>query len=149
MATAWTRIAVGLVAAVAVGGCVATAAKPSRPEWADCTPNHELACTTVGGIPVGELVRSWGVTTRTCEEACDEADDVAREAMATVRRDHPVVVSVDEFSPDRAALCGPTLCAVSGYLGIFVFGFSDSTSLPIIVSCPSILPCRTLDRYGR
>ena len=51
--------------------------------------------------------------------------EVARPEHELRAPDHPTLTSIDEYDADRHALCGDTLCQVSGYLGIFVFTFSD------------------------
>jgi hypothetical protein len=56
------------------------------------------------------------------------------------------VTAIDEYAPDRHALCGDALCDATGYLGIFVFTFDDATTLPIIVRCP-LTHCLVRESY--
>ena len=135
-----------IVASIVVAGCGLL--PTPTPDWAACRPNGALACSTVGGIPLGEFAQSWPVAGPPCREDCETPLQVAQAALELKAPAHPSVTSIDEYSPDRRALCGDTLCAVSGYLGIIVFTFDDSTALPVVVSCPGVATCGAIDRYG-
>jgi hypothetical protein len=140
------RVAVALiVASLVVAGCRFL---PSPTPDNRCQPNGALSCTTVGGVPLGELAQSWGEGPPPCKHDCDGPIDVARASLDLRAPGHATVTSIDEYVPDRHALCGDTLCQVSGYLGIFVFTFDDSTAMPIVISCPGIAGCGVIERYG-
>ena len=142
------RVAAALIAAsLVLAGC-ALVPTPT-PDWAMCRPNGARACTTLHGVALGERVQSWNVAALApCKQDCGRPAAVARAALELRAPGHPMVTSVDEYLPDRHALCGDTLCIVSGYLGIFVFTFDDSTAVPIVVSCPGIAACRMTENYG-
>jgi hypothetical protein len=142
------RVGSGLIAAsLLLAGC---GFLPSpTPDWAVCHPNGALACTTLDGVALGELGRSLRVAAlSTCEQDCESPVEVASSALELRAPGHPAVTSIDEYTADRHALCGETLCTVSGYLGIFVFTFDDSSAVPIVVSCPGIAACRVTENYG-
>ena len=142
------RIASALIAAsLVLAGC---GFLPSpTPDWAVCHPNGARACTTLHGVALGELGQSWNVAAEpACKQDCESPMEVARAALELRAPKHRAIASVDEYTPDRHALCGETLCVVSGYLGIFVFTFDDSTAVPIVVSCPGIAACRATENYG-
>ena len=120
----------------------------SRPEWATCTPNTPRACTTLDGIALGGFTASWPLDVPSCTTECRQPVEVARAAVELKAPNHPALTSIDEFEPDRYALCGETICTVSGYLGVLVFTFSDATSLPLVVSCPGISFCQLESGYG-
>jgi hypothetical protein len=143
-----TRAVVGLaIASVLIAGCGFLSAP--TPDWAVCHPNGALACSTLDGIALGEFAQSWNVAALpTCKQDCETPLEVAQAALEVRAPAHPKLNSIGEYAPDRHALCGDTLCAVSGYLGIFVFMFDDSTAVPIVVSCPGIAGCRVIESYG-
>jgi hypothetical protein len=135
-----------LVASLIVAGC---GFLPSpTPDWAQCHPNGALSCTTVDGVALGQFVLHSDADMPACGVDCGLPGQVARVALETRAPDHPTLTSIDEYAPDRHALCGDTLCVVSGYLGIFVFTFSDSTAESVVVSCPGIAACRVIEGYG-
>jgi hypothetical protein len=74
--------------------------------------------------------------------------EVSRVELERRFPDHPPLISVHEYDYDRYALCGDTLCTVSGYLGIFVYTFEDATAVPIVVRCPGIAACQAAEGYG-
>jgi hypothetical protein len=119
-----------------------------RPDWARCTPNAPQACTTVDGVTLGELRRPWDAGAPACQRDCRQPFDVARAELELRARDHPTLIGIEEYAPDRHALCGDVLCANSGYLGVFVFDIRDANPRSIIVSCPGIAACGVIDRYG-
>ena len=121
-----------------------------RPAWADCVPNDPRACSTVAGIALGEFVASHQLDVAQCERECHQPVNVARAGLEHRASDHRPLIAIDEFGPDRWVLCRGTgtLCTVSGYLGIFVFTFSDAASLPVVVRCPGIAACMLADGYG-
>ena len=134
-----------VVAAILAAGC---GFLPSPPPDNQCRPNGALSCTTVSGIPLGELSQSWGDGPPPCKHDCDSPIDVARANLELRAPEHATVTSIDEYVPDRQALCGDALCTVSGRLSIFAFTFDDSTTLPIIVRCPGVAACRVMESYG-
>jgi hypothetical protein len=147
------RLVIGFaVAAFAVTGLLVVRAAAILPDWARCSPNGELSCSTVDGIALGGFIRSWEADAPPCVGACGEPAEVARKELDLREPDHPTIMKLDEYGADRHVLCGDTLCAVSGGGGpdIFVFVFGDSTSLPIVVlvSCPGIGACRIINGYG-
>ena len=142
------RVGVALiVASIMAAGC---GFLPSpTPGWAECHPNGALACSKLDGIALGQFAQSWNVAgLPPCEQDCESPLEVAQAALELLAPAHPKLTSIDEYAPDRHALCGDTLCVVSGYLGIFVFTFDDSTATPIVVSCPGIASCRVTKSYG-
>jgi hypothetical protein len=144
------RIALGLllVVAVAVAGLLIIGRQAARPDWARCTPTHPLACSTVEGVALGSFVKSWELDAPSCTAACGNPFGVARIELELRAPTHPTLAAIDEFHPDLFALCGDSVCKSSGFLGIFLFTFSDSSHVPIIVSCPPIATCYAIDRYG-
>ena len=143
------RVAVGLVV-LAIASVALLALRPpeARPDWARCTPNAARACTTVDGVALGEMRRSWNAAAPLCERDCKQPIDVAWAELELRAPDHPGLTRIEEYAADRHALCGDVLCANSGYLGIFVFDVRDAGPRSIIVSCPGIAACRVIDRYG-
>jgi hypothetical protein len=139
------RVSVALiVASMVAAGC---GLLPSPPADDRCHPNGALSCTTVGGVPLGELSRSWGVDAPPCKRDCERPIEVAWANVELRAPGHPAVTSIDEYGPDRHAVCGDALCDWTGYFGIFVFMFDDSTMLPIIVRCP-LTHCLVVESYG-
>ena len=136
------------VASIVVAACSLLGPQGTRPDWAQCHPNGALSCTTVDGIALGQFVLHNEADTPDCAVDCVLPAQVARAALEARDPEHATLTSIDEYDADRHALCGDTLCQVSGYLGIFVFTFSDSTAVPIIVSCPGIAACRVIEAYG-
>lgn len=141
------RTIVGLIlASILVTGC---GFLPSpTPDWAQCHPNGALSCSTVAGIPLGEFGQSLGEGPPPCKHDCVSPVEVASASVELRVPGHATLTAIDEYTPDRRALCGDTLCITSGYLGIFVFTFDDSTTLPIVVSCPGTAECLVIERYG-
>jgi hypothetical protein len=142
------RVASALIAAsMVLAGC---GFLPSpTPDWAVCHPNGARACSTLGGVALGEFGQTWDVAALPpCKLDCGRPVEVARAALEQRAPAHPAVTAVDEYTPDRHVLCGDTMCVLSGYLGIFVFTFEDSTAVPIVVSCPGIAACRMTENYG-
>ena len=133
-----------IVVSILVAGC---GFLPSPTPDDRCHPNGALSCSTVGGIPVGELAHSWGVGPPPCKHDCESPVEVALASLEARAPGHATVTSIDEYAPDHHALCGDTLCDTTGYLGIFLFTFDDSTTLPIIVRCP-LAHCMVMERYG-
>jgi hypothetical protein len=121
-----------------------------RPDWADCVPNDPRACSTVAGIALGEFVASHQLDVAQCEGECHNPVNVGRAGLELRAPNHRPLIAIDEFGFDRWVLCRGTgtMCTVSGYLGVFVFTFSDAASLPVVVSCPGIAACMLADRYG-
>jgi hypothetical protein len=136
------------VAAIAIGGLFLMRAPTTRPDWARCAGNHVLACTSVDGVALGEFVRSWPVDAAPCLADCETPVETARAELEVRRPGHSPPRAIEEFGPDRYALCGKTLCAYSGYLGVFVFAFNDADPESIVVSCPGVMACRIIDEYG-
>lgn len=153
-------VAIGVaVVAIAMGGVLISQLPETRPDWARCTPNATLACSTVEGVALGGLQRSWDpVTGRdaprpsgapSCTDPCGPLA-VARAELELLEPGHQVVASIGEFSPDWFAVCGGTICKSSGYLGVFVFTFTDSNIRPIVVGCgPPWMACQASAGYGR
>jgi hypothetical protein len=153
-------VAIGLaVVAIVVGGVLISQQPATRPDWARCTPNAPLACSTVEGVALGGFVQSWDPVTgrdaprasgvAPCTEPCGPLA-VARAELDLLEPGHPVVASIGQFSPDWFVFCGGTICKSSGYLGVFVFTFTDANMRPIVVGCgPIWMTCHASDGYGR
>ena len=144
-----SRRAIGLLFAIlVVGGCGFLPS--SRPEWAQCTPNGQLACTTLDGVALGQFGQAWevGRAPVPCTEDCTSPVVVSRLELERRFPDHPPLIAIHEYDHDRHALCGDTLCTVSGYLGIFVYTFDDGSAVPIVVRCPGVAACRVSEGYG-
>lgn len=136
------RSVVFLVLAMVLGSCALLPPESTSPNPDRCIPNAPRACTTVGGVALGEFSRSWDVRPpQACPVECHEPQTVARVEIERRFPDHPDIAAIDEFGPDWDTLCGATLCTVSGSLGTFLFTFSDQTVLPIVVRCPGIAAC--------
>lgn len=140
-------LVVVLALAGSVASCALVPAEPTSPMANRCIPNAPRACTTVGGVALGEFIRSWDVRPpQACPVACHEPQTVARAEIELRFPDHPDIVAIDEFSPDWSAICGDDLCTVSGRLATYLFTFSDTTVLPIVVGCPGIGACEARRR---
>jgi hypothetical protein len=135
-------LVVALALAFSVASCALLPAESIRPISDRCIPNAPRACTTVDGVALGEFSTSWDVRPpQACPVECHGPQTTARAEIELRFPDHPDIVAIDEFGPDWSALCGGELCTVSGYLGAFLFTFSDTTVLPIVVRCPGIGAC--------
>jgi len=140
------RPVVILVLAMVLGSCALAPSESIRPIPNRCIPNAPRACTTVDSVALGEFGKSWDVRPpQACPAECHEPQKVARTEIELRFPDHPDIVAIDEFAPDWYALCDG-LCTTSGYLGTFVFTFSDSSRVPIVVSCPGISWCSARNR---
>jgi hypothetical protein len=136
------RPVVILVLVMVLGSCARLSAESTSPNPDRCIPNAPRACTTVGGVAVGEFAQSWNVRTPPCRLECREPEKVARAEVELRAPNHPDIVAIDEFGHDLSGLCGSELCVLSGYLGAFVFTFEDSSTLVIEVGCTGISTCQ-------
>ena len=142
-------LVIAALAAVAMLACAAPrpTAELATAELATCSPNAALACTTLDGVPLGPFWTSVSLDTAPCDR-CHDLPGTARSALDHLAPNHPPLTSIDEFGPDPRALCGTTPCVTSSGLGIFVFTFSDATTMPIVVLCVGVSECERVDHYG-
>ena len=140
-----------VVVLIAACGAVPTEA-PATPvptaTLATCEPNAPLACTTLEGVPLGRFGASVSLDTPPCVDRCHDLPGTALSALERMAPNHPPVAAIDEYGPDDRALCGTAPCLTTAALGIFVFGFADATTLPIVVICVGVSPCEQVDHYG-